>query len=404
MPSLIRLSDTLQKANANNNSAIKIVIITGELSGEIHASHLVKALSSTMHVEFSGMGSDKLHEAGVHIIYDYRNVSLTGISEIFGKLKYIHEAYNTIKQHIVREKPSLLILVDFPGFNLKIAKFAKAHRVPVVYFIPPQVWAWRKSRIRKIRERVDKVICILPFEKQLYEEYGVDATYVGHPFVNTVRPVYSRAEFCNKVGIEQKGPLITILPGSRENEIKKHMPILLSIIAKLEQHIHKPTILLPLAESIDLNFMEKHLAGNHTIRTFKGLSYDALAYSDLAIAASGSVTLEAAILGTPTIVIYKISPLSYILAKMLVNVQYISLPNIIAGKEIFPEFIQQLNPEKIAEKALYMLNNGREQIKSDLEAIQEKLGMFDSYQLAKDEIIQLLEHIYGTLPKTSSVR
>jgi len=404
LPSLIKLSGTLQKANSNNNSAIKIVIITGELSGEIHASHLVKALRSSLHVEFSGMGSKKLQEAGVHIVYDYGNISVTGISEIFGKLKYIREAYSIMKQHIVREKPSLLILVDFPGFNLKIAKFAKAHRVPVVYFIPPQVWAWRKSRIRKIRERVDKVICILPFEKQLYEEYGVDATYVGHPFVNTVRPVYSRTEFCNKVGIEQKGPLITILPGSRENEIKKHMPILLSIITKLEQHIHKPTILLPLAENIDLNFMEKHLAGNHTIRTFKGLSYDALAYSDLAIAASGSVTLEAAILGTPTIVIYKISPLSYILAKMLVNVQYISLPNIIAGKEIFPEFIQQLNPEKIAEKALYMLNNEREQIKSDLETIQEKLGMFDSYQLAKDEVIQLLEHFYGTLPKTSSVR
>jgi lipid-A-disaccharide synthase len=394
----------LQKTNSNKNSAIKIVIITGELSGEIHASHLVKSLRRTLHVEFSGIGSKKLHEAGVHIIYDYGNISVTGISEIFGKLKYIREAYNTIKQHIVREKPSLLILVDFPGFNLRIAKFAKAHHVPVVYFIPPQVWAWRKSRIRKIRERVDKVICILPFEKQLYEEYGVDATYIGHPFVNTVKPVYSRTEFYTKVGIEQKGPLITILPGSRENEIIKHMPILLSIIAKLEQHIHKPAILLPLAENIELLRMEKHLAGNHTIRAFKGLSYDALAYSDLAIAASGSVTLEAAILGTPTIVIYKISPLSYILAKILVNVPYISLPNIIAGKEIFPEFIQQLNPEKIAEKALYMLNNGRDKIKNDIELLKIKLGTFDSYQLAKDEVIQLLEQIYGTLPKASSIR
>jgi lipid-A-disaccharide synthase len=394
----------LQKTNSNKNSAIKIVIITGELSGEIHASHLVKSLRRTLHVEFSGMGSKKLHEAGVHIIYDYGNISVTGISEIFGKLKYIREAYNTIKQHIVREKPSLLILVDFPGFNLRIAKFAKAHHVPVVYFIPPQVWAWRKSRIRKIRERVDKVICILPFEKQLYEEYGVDATYIGHPFVNTVKPVYSRTEFYTKVGIEQKGPLITILPGSRENEIIKHMPILLSIITKLEQHIHKPAILLPLAENIELLRLEKHLAGNHTIRAFKGLSYDALAYSDLAIAASGSVTLEAAILGTPTIVIYKISPLSYILAKILVNVPHISLPNIIAGKEIFPEFIQQINPEKIAEKALYMLNNGRDKIKNDIELLKIKLGTFDSYQLAKDEVIQLLEQIYGTLPKASSIR
>jgi len=182
------------------------------------------------------------------------------------------------------------------------------------------------------------------------------------------------------------------------------MPILLSIITKLEQHIHNLTILLPLAENIDFRIIDKYLTGPRAIRAFKGLSYDAMAYSDLAIAASGSVTLEAAILGTPTIVIYKISLLSYLFARMLVDVQYISLPNIIAGKEIFPEFIQQLNPEKIAEKALYMLNNGRESIKDDIKAIHDKLGTFDSYQLANDEIVQFLEHIYGTLPKAPSVR
>jgi lipid-A-disaccharide synthase len=179
------------------------------------------------------------------------------------------------------------------------------------------------------------------------------------------------------------------------------MPTLLSIIEKLGRHIDIPTIFLPLAENIDPSLMERLLAGYPTVRIISGSSYDALAYSDLAIAASGSVTLEAAILGTPTIVIYKVSQLSYMLAKMLVDVQFISLPNIIAGKEIFPEFIQQLDPEKIAEKALYMLNNGREKIKNDLEAIKEKLGVFDSYQHASDEIVKLIEHIYGTLPKTS---
>lgn len=404
MPLLTRLSNTLQKANSHNKTALKIVVITGELSGEIHAYHLVNALSNSLHIEFSGMGSKRLQEAGVRIIYDYGNISVTGISEILGKLKYIREAFKVIKQHIIRENPSLLILVDFPGFNLKLAKFAKARGVPVVYFIPPQVWAWRKSRSHKIREYVNKVICILPFEKKLYDEYGVEAAYVGHPFLNTVKPVLSRAEFYKKVGIEHEGPVVTILPGSRENEVNKHMPILLSIISKLEQQIDNSTILLPLAENIDFRSVEKHLAKYQTIKTFTGLSYDAMAYSDIAIAASGSVTLEAAILGTPTIVIYKISFLSYILARMLVDVKYISLPNIIANKEIFPEFIQQLDPEKIAEKALYMLNNGRESIKDDIKTIHDKLGTFDSYQRANDEIVQLLEHIYGTLPKTSPVR
>jgi len=401
LPLQTRSSNTLQTANSHNYPALKIVVLTGELSGEIHAYHLVRALSNSLRIEFSGMGSKRLQEAGARIIYDYRNISVTGISEIFGKLSYIREALNIMKQHIIREKPSLLILVDFPGFNLKIAKFAKRHGVPVIYFIPPQVWAWRRSRIRKIRDRVDKVLCVLPFEKELYEENGIDVTYVGHPFLNTVKPLFSKTEFYQNVGVEPEGPVITILPGSRENEVDKHMPILLSIIAKLSQQVRNPTILLPLAENIDSHLVEKHFTGSHKIKVLKGWSYDALAYSDIAIAASGSVTLEAAILGTPTIVIYKISSLSFFLAKMLVDVQYVSLPNIIANKEVFPEFIQQLNPEKIAEKALYMLKNGRENIKDDIKTIRDKLGEFDSYQRAKDEILHIIERNYGSLPQTS---
>ena len=162
-----------------------------------------------------------------------------------------------------------------------------------------------------------------------------------------------------------------------------------------------PAVLLPLADNINAQRVENLLTAYHTIKVFKGFSYDALAYSDLAIASSGSVTLEAAILGTPTIVIYRISRLSYLLARLLVNIKFISLPNIIAGKEIFPEFIQQLNPERIAEKALFMLNKGREGIKHDLTVVKEKLGVFDSYEHASDEIVRLIETIYGTLPKTS---
>lgn len=400
---LTRLSNTLQKATSQTNSPVKIVVATGELSGEIHACHLVKALGNSLPIEFSGMGSTRLREAGVRIIYDYGNISVVGISEIFGKLKYIREAYHIMKQHILKEKPSLLILVDFPGFNLKLAKLAKSIRVPVVYFIPPQVWAWRKARIHKIRDRITKVLCILPFEKKLYEDYMIDAAYVGHPFLNTVKPSFSKSKFYQKIGVEPKGAIITLLPGSRENEVNKHMPALLSVIAKLEQIVPDLTILLPLAENIDVRLIEKHLTAPHSVKTFKGLSIDAMAYCDIAIAASGSVTLEAAILGTPTIVIYKISSVSYFLAKLLVDVKYISLPNIIANKEVFPEFIQQLNPEKIAEKALYMLKNGREDIKDDIKTIRDTLGEFDAYHCAKDEILRILKNIYGSLPQTSEI-
>jgi lipid-A-disaccharide synthase len=393
----------LQKIDCNNNAPIKAVIITGELSGEIHASHLVDALNNSMPFEFSGMGSTRLQEVGVRIIYDYSNISVTGISEIFGKLKYIREAYNIMKCHLIKEKPALLIIVDFPGFNLKIAQFAKKHGVPVIYFIPPQVWAWRRSRIRKIRDRVNRVLCILPFEKKLYEEYDVDVAYVGHPFFKTVRPAFLKSEFYQKLGVEPQGPVITILPGSRVNEVHKHMPILLAIIEKLKEQVHQPTVLLPLAENIEPGLVQKYVTAPNSIKIFKGMSHDAIAHSDLALAASGSVTLEAAILGTPTVVIYRISVLSYLLAKILVDVKYISLPNIIANKEIFPEFIQQLDPEKIAEKALYMLKNGREGIKDDIKTIRDQFSNFDSYNRARDEIVLFLRHIYGSLPKTPSV-
>lgn len=388
----------MQKAIVHSGSSIKILVITGELSGELHAYHLVKALGRSLPgAVFTGIGGKKLQEAGMQIIYDYSTISVTGISEIFAKLKYIRQAYWAVKRYMAREHPSLTILVDFPGFNLRVAKLARSQSVPVVYFIPPQVWAWRKSRIRKIRERVNKVICILPFEKKLYEQYGVNAAYVGHPFLSTVKPQYSETEFWKKLGMKRENPVITLLPGSRENEVVKHMPVMLAVINNMAKKLSKMTILLPIAENVASGLVDKYLEGYPNIRILKAMSLDAMAYCDIAIAASGSVTLEAAILGTPTIVLYKISFLSYMLARMLVNVRYISLPNIIAGKEIFPEFIQQLDPEKIAEKALYMVKNGREMIRDDLQMVRNKLGTSNSYERAKDEILQFLEQTYGPL-------
>jgi len=393
----IRLNNTLQKVNLSNQFNKKIVIVTGELSGEIHASHLIKAMNESLDVKFSGIGSKKLEEVGCEVIYDYKNISLTGLSEIISKSKHIWNAYKTLKKHIMEVHPSLLILVDFPGFNLKIAKFAKKQNIPIIYFIPPQIWAWRKKRINQIKKSVDKVICILPFEKKLYDEYGIDATYIGHPFLNTVKPSHSKPDFLKKIGIKENIPIITIMPGSRNNEIIKHMPIFLKVIKKLENDLDELTILLPLAENIDYRIIEKFQKEQKKIIPLKGLSYDALFYSDIALVASGSATLEAAILGVPTIVVYKVSPISYLVGKALVKVKYVSLPNIIAEKEVFPEFIQHVNPEMIAEKVIYMLKNGRKDIKKEMDEIKAKLGTFNSYQRAKDTIIEFLEHTYGTI-------
>jgi len=383
------------KSNGEFNK--KIVIITGELSGEIHAFHLIDELKGFIDFQCSGIGSNKLKDAGVDVVYDYKNISLTGLSEIFSKLPLIYDAYKRIKKHLREKKPSLLILVDFPGFNMRIAKFAHKLGIPVVYFIPPQIWAWRKKRVFQIKRYIDKVICILPFEKKIYEDCSIDAAYAGHPFMEIVKPLHTREDFFRIAGVYGSGPVLTIMPGSRDNEVEKHMPILMEIVEAIGKRVENLTILLPLAENINRKNIEKYRKDNIKIIYLKGLPYDALSNSDLAVIASGSATLEAAILGTPTIVIYKISPFSYVFARLLVKVNYISLPNIIAGKEIFPEFIQNFDVEKIAEKALYMLSNGKEKVKAEIGNIKRMLGNEDSYKIAAKTIVDFLEQKYGTL-------
>ncbi len=376
----------------------RITIVTGELSGEIHGTHLVNRLRQNLDADFSAVGSKRLQEAGVRIIYDYRSISLMGINEVFTKLRHIWAALRKIRDHIRDLKPSLIILVDFPGFNMRVAKIAKQHNVPVVYFIPPQIWAWRKQRIKKIKKFVDKVICILPFEKRYYDEEHIDAVYVGHPFVTTVKPTMTKKEFYDRLSLEPGVPLITIMPGSREKEIEKHMPVLIETITRINLRLGRSRVLLPLAESIGRSSVEAFDTNSIPITFVEGLTYDALSYSDIAIIASGSAALEAAILGTPTIVIYKVPRLSYILARLLVKVRFVSLPNIIAEKEVFPEFIQRLDPEKIAETALDMLNNGKERVRRDLDRIRAKFDNMDSYNLAHKAITDFLVETYGPLP------
>jgi lipid-A-disaccharide synthase len=375
----------------------KIFIITGELSGEMHAAHLVKSFKDSFHFQFSAVGSRRLAEAGADIIFDYRNISLTGISELFSKIFHIYSALRLVKKYIRETRPALIILVDFPGFNLRIARFAKKLGIPVLYFIAPQIWAWRKKRIRTIKRCVDRVICILPFEKKIYDSYGIDAVYVGHPFVSTVKPSLSREEFLRQIRADATNQIIAIMPGSRENEVIKHMPVLLKTISIMKKKLPGMVAVLPLAENIEMDIFEplKDSLGNMVI--IKNHAYDTLAYCDVAIVASGSVTLEAAILKTPAIVIYRISSLSYLIAKMLVKINFISLPNIIAEKAVFPEFIQDIDPEKIAEKALHMVHNGKQEIQGDINGIIEKIGHYNSYESARDAVIEFLEKRYDTL-------
>ena len=376
----------------------KIFISTGELSGEVHACRLVEDLNEQGAFELSAMGTDRLAGAGARIVCDYRDISVTGLSEVLSKMGSIKRAFKTVKGHIAATRPDLVVLVDFPGFNMRIARYAKGLGIPVIYFIPPQIWAWRKNRVKKIRLYVDMVICILPFEKDLYIKAGVDAIYIGHPFSQTVKPTASREEFLDRAGAPRDKPILAILPGSRENEVARHMPVLAKVVSAVRRQMPDISVLLPLAGNIDEKTVMPFVCEMPFVTVVKNSSHDTLAYCDTAIVASGSVTLEAALLRTPTIIVYRVSWLSYVIARLIVHVRYIGLPNIIAGKEVFPEFIQHLDPEMIAQKALSMIDKGRKGIADTIESVNDQLTKKDSYRLAGTAVKNFLEK--KTCPST----
>lgn len=237
------------------------------------------------------------------------------------------------------------------------------------------------------------MLCILPFEEALYRDHGVPVRYIGHPFVQTVKPRYDRQAFHSMYGVRGGGPVITMMPGSRPNEVERLMPVLMEVLDRLRARLGRFTVLLPVAETMEEDFFAPFVRGSDTIILVKGLPYDCLAHSDAAMIASGSAALEAAILGVPSVVLYRISLLSYLIARMVVDVPFISLPNILAGHEIFPEFIQSLDAEKIANTVLSMVNNGKSSLHDEMEQVRKALAAPDGdpYRIARTEILQLLE-------------
>jgi lipid-A-disaccharide synthase len=398
-------SHSISKTNGNELSVVakRIAIITGELSGENHAAHLVNNINDLYPVEFSALGSTTLAGLGVEVFYDYHNISLVGF-EILSKIGQIWKAYQVLKKHLTQKRPDLIILVDFPGFNLGlVSRLTKKLGIPTVYFIPPQIWAWRMSRVTQIKDRIDLVFCIFPFEENIYTSHGVPVVYIGHPYVQSVKPTYSRDDFFKHAGIDGRTRLITLMPGSRTGEVKRHLPVLMEVLKNLDMQIGDYTVLLPVAESVTETLLTPFLKERKNIILVKGLAHDCLSYCDGALIKSGSTTLEAAILGTPSIVFYKMSWFSYRIGRALAKVPYVSLPNIIANKAIFPEFIQHLDPAMIAKTLSNVLENGASNVKKDLDQVRIKLTTsgHDPYRTAAEHILRLLEHTHGSLLKTT---
>lgn len=372
---------------SNQTAAKKILIVTGETSGDQHGAkliHQLKKLDSDLQV--AGVGSDYLRHAGVRIIADSKNMAVVGAIEVISHLKYILAAYRAIKQEIKNNPPDLLIVIDYPEFNLMVAKLAKKAGIKVVYYISPQVWAWKQKRIKKIKKRIDKMLVIFPFEEIFYQRAHVPVEYVGHPLAGEVKSIMSTADFIEKFQIDPRALIVGILPGSRKGEIKRIFPTLLQAAEKILQTIPNIQFLVPLAPSLNEEDLAPYLKKSFIpVKIISHHFYDVVKNCQAAIVTSGTATLETALLETPMVIVYKTAASTYHIVKRIIKIPFIGLCNIVAGKAIVKELIQHhANPENISSEIIELINNTkyRETMLKELYKVKEQLGDGESSKRA----------------------
>jgi lipid-A-disaccharide synthase len=373
----------------------KILLVAGEVSGDLHGSHLVEAIQRIEpEVQFSGVGGEGLERRGVKLLYLAHSLSVVGITEVFVKLRTILKALRGLKRSLKREKPDLVILIDFPEFNLRLAKIAHRRGIPILYYISPQVWAWRPKRIRLIAQLVRKMVVLFPFEVPLYEAAGVDVEWVGHPLLDIVKPTLPKEKAYQQFGLNPKQRTIGLLPGSRSHEVERLLPPLLASAHLLQKEIPDLQFVIPLAPGIPKTILSSRMKNiSVPVKVVEGFTYDVMNLSDLLITASGTATLEGAILGKPMIIIYKVSFPSYWIGRALIRVDHIGLVNLVAEKEIAPELIQKdVHPQRIADEALRILRDPilSRKMSESMGEVCQKLGKPGAAQRAARIVTSLL--------------
>ena len=357
----------------------KILISAGEASGDLYAATLAAELRrSHPELDFFGCTGQRMREAGVRQVVDAAELAVVGLVEVVRHVPRIHREFRKLVRAIEHERPQLAILTDSPSFHLRLAKKLRRRGVPVVYLIAPQVWAWKQWRVKQIRRDVEKLLCIFPFEENWFRRRGVNATYIGHPLTSLIKPHWSREDFLKKHRLPRDRPLVVLLPGSRAGEAARHLPALADAVERLNRQRAMSFILAtPSAGSSrrGKNFWEP--ISRSPIQIIEGETWDAIAHADLALAASGTVTVEAALLGTPMVTFYRVTHASWWMGRVLVSVPFYSMVNLIAGREIVPELMQgAMNGERLAAEAERILTDTdrREGMKRDLAEVRAKLS------------------------------
>jgi lipid-A-disaccharide synthase len=325
-----------------------IMLSAGEASGDLHGATMCRALRALdPGLRLIGMGGPRMGAAGVEILVDPTAHAVMGTSEAIGRVPGLYRAYRLLVRRLREARPMVMVLIDFPEFNLRLARQARRAGIPVVYFMPPQLWAWRRGRIRQMASRVTRVLAAFPFEKSLYEEAGVPVEFVGHPLLDVVPSDLDLAKARERLGVGERQTLVGLLPGSRRQEVDRLLPPMLDAAARLSRADGRRCFVLGLAASVDRGLVTVHLrraseAGGPPVEVVEGLTHEVMAASDALLIASGTATLEAALLGTPMVVCYRVSRLSEVVARLLTRSAWISLPNIVAGRAVVPEILQDM--------------------------------------------------------------
>ncbi|HEY1204010.1 MAG: lipid-A-disaccharide synthase [Bryobacteraceae bacterium] len=378
--------------------AFKILISAGEASGDLYAASLAaELLRRHADLELFGCAGPRMRAAGVRAVVDSASLAVVGLIEVVAHIPRIRREYRKLLAAARAERPTLAILTDSPDFHLRLARRLKRMGIPVVYLVAPQVWAWRKGRLAAMRRTVDRLLCIFPFEEPFFREHGIPVTYIGHPLSRLVRPSIGREEFFRKHGLAEDRPLVALLPGSRQAEAARHMPALEAAAAEIAR---RRPVNLVLGRAGLSDFRERIPGG--AIQVIEGETWDLLAHATLALAASGTVTVEAALLGTPMVTFYKVTALSWFAGRFLVNVPFYSMVNLIAGRAVIPELMQnEMTGERLAAEALRLLDSpaAREEMQRQLEAVSRALaGPEDPIERAAGIVDEILGTNHGRQP------
>jgi lipid-A-disaccharide synthase len=372
----------------------RVMMIAGEASGDLHGAGVVREVKKRRpDADIFGVGGERMKEAGMDIVYPISRLSFMGFVEVMKNLHVVRELEQTLESLLRSRTPDVVVLIDYPGFNLRFARKAKRHNIKVLYYISPQVWAWHKSRVQRMRRVVDRMKVVFPFEVDIYQQEGINVEFVGHPLAERIGTSVPRERFFQQHGLDPARKVLALLPGSRRQEIENIFPVLLTAARRLKAEL-EIQVVVGVASNLGSSFLRGFLHDAADVTLVENATYDVMAYANAAIVTSGTATLETGWFGTPMAVVYKTSPLTYVIGRALVGVPHIGLVNIVAGEKIVPEFVQhELNVGNLVREMTRQLTDEDyvTTMRAKLSIMKEKIGEPGASARVADGIIELGE-------------